>query len=308
MPNEPVGAIPPDKTLLAEVTAKEAPAVGTARASLIVLSGWEIGKQIPLNEFPCILGRSQTAHAQINVPSVSRQHAQIDKKTAGTEVQYWITDLGSSNGTHVNNTRVALEQLHNGDKIQLGEVILKFVLQDELDAHFHESVHRLIHYDQLTGLLTLDSFRARVQAILESSSPCDNHTLVMTDLDGLKRVNDTYGHSAGRIVIREMGQMLRDVLRPSDYGGLYGGDEAALFFSQMPIAEAQKVCESLRKRIEGHVFEFEGNRFRVTISQGLACYPRHGRTFEALVAVADRALYSAKAAGRNCVFVADDLR
>jgi diguanylate cyclase (GGDEF)-like protein len=163
-------------------------------------------------------------------------------------------------------------------------------------------VHRRIHYDQLTGLLTLTSFYQQLDAEM-SQSTTDRavFTLAMTDLDGLKKVNDTHGHLAGAMAVQEMGAMIRSVLRPDDRGGLYGGDETILLFSKTPIEEATQLAEHIRTTIQARVFEHQGKNFGVTISQGLAEWPRHGKTAQEIVAAADGALYAAKAAGRNCV-------
>lgn len=291
-----------DGTLIAELREDLQPA-GPIRASLIVIAGWEIGREIEVHGEAQVLGRSPLAQTVIAAPSVSREHARIDcSEDAGHKV-FSITDLGSSNGTRLNGTRVKTARLKNGDKIQLGDVVFKFLLQDDVDAQFHQTVYRRIHYDQLTGLMTMESFRRRLDtALAEATGPC---TLAMTDLDGLKKVNDTYGHLAGRMVVQEMGVLIRAAVRAQDLAGLYGGDEAILFFPNTPLAEAAEIAEKLRRSIERREFHFQGNAFRVSISQGLAEYPAQGRTPETLIAAADRALYAAKAAGRNCVRLAE---
>jgi len=271
------------------------------RASLIVLAGWELGKEIEVGSSTMILGRSIECEVCVNAPSVSRQHAQLDLVEEDNERFFRVTDLGSSNGTYVNNTRTAATRLHNGDKVKMGDVLFKFVMQDEIEARFHQDVHRLIHFDQLTGLLTMDAFRLRLEEAMRATLPAGGFCLAMTDLDGLKKVNDTHGHLAGRMVIGAMGRIIRECLRETDYAGLYGGDEGIILFSATGMADALALAEELRKRIENNSFEYDGQPIRVTISQGLAEYPLHGRTPEALIASADRALYAAKAAGRNCV-------
>ncbi len=125
----------------------------------------------------------------------------------------------------------------------------------------------------------------------------------MTDLDGLKRVNDTYGHLAGRMIVREMGAMMREAIRPGDLAGLYGGDEAIVLYPDTDVDTAATVAEGLRKMIAERVFELEDHAFQVTISQVLAEWPGCGATGDALIAAADRALYAAKAAGRNCTMI-----
>lgn len=270
------------------------------RASLIVLAGGEIGRCIEMTEDELIIGRSILSTSRITAPSVSRQHASIRCVEKDGERQYEISDLASRNGTRVNNVPIQSARLQHGDKVHLGEVAFKFVVQDHDEVEFHEKVHELIHYDRLTGLLTMDTFWRRLEEEMTSShGAC--FSLAMTDLDGLKRVNDTYGHLAGRMVVREMGAIIRSVLRLQDHGGLYGGDEAILLFGRSPLSEAMELAEKLRVAIADHEFEHQGKTFRVSISQGLAEWPTHGTAANELVAAADAALYAAKESGRNCV-------
>lgn len=70
----------------------------------------------------------------------------------GATAEFILTDSGSSNGTYVNNERVKKYVLGDGDKIRMGDVVFKFIVEDEIEAQFHKDVHQLIHYDQLTGL------------------------------------------------------------------------------------------------------------------------------------------------------------
>ncbi|MCP4639122.1 MAG: GGDEF domain-containing protein, partial [bacterium] len=233
--------------------------------------------------------------------SVSRQHAKIQHRIDESGDYYEVVDLGSVNGIRVNNLSVESARLRDGDRIQLGDVVFKFTVQDDVETQFHREVHRRIHYDQLTGLLTLTSFYQHLEAEMRQSTEDAVFTLAMTDLDGLKRVNDTYGHLAGAMVVEQMGVMIRGVLRPEDRGGLYGGDETILLFPRTHLAEAREVAERLRATIESRVFEHRGAQFGVTISQGLAEWPRDGDSLQEIVAAADKALYAAKDAGRNCV-------
>ncbi len=292
--------------LITEIPGRDVNPPSGLRASLIVLSGWEIGREIEVSQCPMVLGRSTSSDAFVNSPSVSRRHAEIELVRDGQNEFFTITDLHSSNGTLVNNVPALSTRLNDGDKIHMGDVVFKFVLQDSIDVQFHQEVHRRIHYDQLTGLLTMDAFRLRMDTLIRHGRKTQPFTLAMTDLDGLKRVNDTHGHLAGRMIIREMGAMMRATLRPGDLAGLYGGDEAILLFPDTPLEQAKNVTEALRCVIQDRIFTFQGATFGVTISQGLAEWPRHGDTVEKIIAAADKALYNAKNAGRNCVRTADD--
>jgi len=267
-------------------------------ARLIVLAGWEIGRVIELTREEMVIGRSATTDIMIPEPLISRRHARIHHLRIGDRDFYEVTDLGSSNGTFVNHAATPSATLVDGDTLQIGPVLFRFVVNDEAEGAFFHEIHRLIHHDQLTGLLTMDAFLRRVRPELERSRVL---TLAMTDLDGLKRVNDTHGHIVGRMVVREMGVMFRSVLRVGDIAGLYGGDEAVVAFPETTLDAAAALAERLRLTVAGHRFEHAGSEFSVTISQGLAQFPDHGESAEDLIAAADGALYAAKAAGRNCV-------
>lgn len=276
------------------------------RASLVVISGWQIGKEFPLGGTEWVIGRSPEVPISINLQSVSRQHARISRRTDKDGDFYEVTDLGSMNGTHVNTSLISsTTRINDGDKIQLGDVVVKFMLQDALESQFHQEVHQRIHYNQLTGLLTLEAFKPILITEIEKTAGNKKFTLAMTDLDGLKKVNDTHGHLMGSRVIQEMGAVIRSVLRPADRAGLYGGDETILLFTESSLAEAMKVAEQLRQAIAACTLEHNGKLVKVTISQGLAEFPTHGTTMEQLIAAADGALYAAKGAGRNCVRVAE---
>ena len=273
------------------------------KASMIVLAGWEIGREIVLADEKQVIGRSSMADVQIIDQSVSREHVRIDR-VSGDGDYYEITDLNSSNGTLVNNIAITNKRLNNGDKIQLGNILFKFVYQDKLDEVFHQNIHRLIHYDHLTGLLSMDTFRAKLEEQLAGSTSTTRFVIAMTDLDGLKRVNDSFGHLAGRSVIEAMGEMMRSCIRAGDFAGLYGGDEAIIFFANALLEDARVVSEKIRVTIMERIFTMDGKSFSVSISQGLSQFPVHGTTVEQLIAAADGALYRAKADGRNCICTA----
>jgi len=267
-------------------------------AALVVLSGWEVGRVLDIDRHEVVIGRSPRATLQVPSPAISRQHARLVCQE-GEEPRFRIVDLDSANGVFVNGKAVRQAEIGDRDTVQLGDVVFKLVVNDPVEREFYRELHRRLHFDALTGLLTMDSFVDRLR--LEIGRAPEVFCLAMTDMDGLKAVNDTFGHLAGRMVVREMGSMIRSVLRSSDRAGLYGGDEAVLLLAGTPIAEAEAVCERLRIAVERRSFETDGGRFRLTISQGLAEWPTHGATAEELIASADRALYAAKEAGRNCV-------
>lgn len=275
----------------------EAATQPASSAVLVVLDGWEPGRVLDLRGDELLVGRLPEAEISIPSPTISRRHATI-RVEPGEPPRHRIVDLGSANGVVVNGQAVGDALLADRDTVQLGEVVLKYVVNDPGEEELYRELHRRLHFDPLTGLLTLDAFLERLRT--EVSRATEPFCLVMTDLDGLKGVNDRFGHPVGRSVVREMGSMVRSVLRPGDRAGLAGGDEAVLLLPRTGAAAALEVCERLRTAVEGRELRAGETTFRLTITQGLAEWPVDGDSAEALVEAADRALADAKAAGRNC--------
>jgi diguanylate cyclase (GGDEF)-like protein len=266
---------------------------------LVVLEGWEIGRQVRVGR-PLVVGRSSAADLRIPGPEVSRRHARLAVGEAG---ELAVEDLGSANGVWVNERRVSRALLVTGDRIRIGRAVFLVTRDDAVEARFFHRVHRRVHRDELTGLERGDA----ILAAIESEINRGHGPLVvgMTDLDGLREVNARHGHRAGRAVVAAMGTALRQALAPSTRAGLYGGDEVILLFPRTGLADAVDAAERIRSAIESMRVEHGTEQLGVTISIGLAEWPGHGSATPDLVAAADRALYLAKSGGRNRVATAD---
>ncbi len=123
----------------------------------------------------------------------------------------------------------------------------------------------------------------------------------MADIDHFKRYNDEYGHTAGDLVLKEIAQILKASVGPSDIVGRYGGEEFLLILPQKEGRGAFQVAEGIRQKIEDHVFRLRREERRITISLGISVFPRDGQTKEELIWKADQHLYEAKREGRNRV-------
>src|SRR5439155_24398911 len=163
---------------------------------------------IPLERQHVILRRPLEPHVRANDTKVSGQHAQVNEETdlKSKPTNYILTDMDSRNGTFLNARRVEQAKLQNGDKITIGEQILRFDLLDEIDREYQRQIHRLISHDYLTGLLSSRSFfselrREAGRAAAENRPFC----VLMMDGDNFKGVNDTYGHLTGSKTIEEIG-------------------------------------------------------------------------------------------------------
>jgi diguanylate cyclase (GGDEF)-like protein len=130
-------------------------------------------------------------------------------------------------------------------------------------------------------------------------------SLILFDVDHFKLFNDLNGHNAGDAVLREVGKLTRQMVRASDIGCRYGGEEFLIILPELEVDSAVKRAELMRRSAEVMRVEYNEKVLpQVTLSLGVASFPLHGDTPEKLVAVADTALYSAKRLGRNRVVLA----
>lgn len=295
-----------DRTLHFEIpqSISDAAKAFDVRATLIIVAGSDIGREIQFSGDEIVLGRSASLQHSIAHPSISRQHCRVSSVDQDGARNYTIADLGSTNGTYVNSVKVEQSNLNNGDRIQIGDVVLKFMLRDADDARLFEEIHRRINYDPQTGLLKLDAFRRALDLEIQRSERDRPFVLAMTDLDGLKAVNDSHGHLAGSYVIETMGRIIREYVGSGNEAGLYGGDEGIILYRRTTIDDAAARSEELRQSFENYEWTFEGKRLPIRISQGLAEWPQHGLISTDLIRAADTALYRAKSEGRNCVRLA----
>lgn len=284
------------------------------RPSLVFLSGELIAVPIPLEREDVYLGRALEADVRVNDHQVSRRHAHVmTTKDADGNTIHTLIDLDSRNGTYLNGTRITSAPLTNGDKITIGETILRFDLLDEIDREYQRQIHRLISHDDLTGLLSSRSFfselrREASRAKAENRPFC----VIMMDGDNFKLVNDTYGHLTGSKTIEEIGYQIMSSLRSGDAAARFGGDEFAAFLLDAELAQGVVAAERIRKIIEVHAFQVlrqndPNARHHITVSIGVSSFPDDSSDPIELVEMADSALYRAKRGGRNRVAAYRDI-
>jgi len=157
--------------------------------------------------------------------------------------------------------------------------------------------------DSLTGLFNrrfVDEFLVRELALAERKTR--QLSMIALDIDHFKRINDTFGHGAGDKVLQKVGTILQAHVRDSDVASRVGGEEFLLLLSESPLPLAVKRAEDIRNAIREMPLQYEDRDLgRITASFGAVAFPDHGRTPEALIRAADKALYDAKHAGRNIV-------
>ena len=131
----------------------------------------------------------------------------------------------------------------------------------------------------------------------------DPLTILMIDLDHFKEYNDTYGHIAGDMALKLLGNILMETVRKTDVVARYGGEEWIICLSHTSSEGGAKIAEKLRKAVEKNVFTLKGQETWITVSIGIATAPEDGTDYSAIVEAADTAMYLAKASGRNQIQV-----
>jgi diguanylate cyclase (GGDEF)-like protein len=156
--------------------------------------------------------------------------------------------------------------------------------------------------DTLTGLSTYRVLRDRLAFEVERSKRSgEGFAVLFLDLDRFKQVNDTYGHEAGNEILRSVAEEIRQAVRASDVAARYGGDEFVVILTRTDLEGGARVAEALRAGIEGVGRRLGYPAGLVTVSVGLAEFDPRQPIDGDLLVTADRALYRAKAAGRNAV-------
>jgi diguanylate cyclase (GGDEF)-like protein len=194
-----------------------------------------------------------------------------------------------------NRAATALSEANASLQQQLDEI-------NSLQVQLREQALR----DPLTGQYN----RRYLDATLEREIlRCQRHqcsiALLMIDIDHFKRINDTHGHQAGDEVLRQVGFMLGAHARSHDVVCRYGGEEFLILLPELPLDAAQQRAEQVRLAVENQHFQTASGSLQLTLSVGVAAFPMHGHTPDALLHSADTALYAAKRQGRNQVVVSD---
>lgn len=268
---------------------------------IVVFYGPGLGKRYFLDRPEQTLGRSDTADIQLDDEGISRLHASLVVK--GQRVI--LHDLGSTNGTYVNDVRVKECEVEDGDMIRIGQTVFKYLSALNAEGKHYEDIYRLTITDALTGAFNQSYFLDALKRELSRAHRHDRMlSLVFFDIDHFKAINDDFGHLAGDYVLQALVSIIAVRLREADILARYGGDELALILPETDAEGARRIAEKLRRLVEQHPFAFANNPIRITISLGVRTTncgvnkPDHMR----FIADADANLYKAKRGGRNRVY------
>jgi diguanylate cyclase (GGDEF)-like protein len=183
--------------------------------------------------------------------------------------------------------------------------VLIFLLTLALVASWNRA-HQLSMRDPLTGLYNRRYLEeTMIRELPRARRFGQTVGVLVLDIDHFKRLNDTFGHDAGDFVLERTGEMLRAASRGSDIACRFGGEEFAVILPGAPLLAARNRAEGLRAAIESMQLEFGGRELGpLTVSIGVAAMPPHVQDWTLTLQQADRALYTAKQAGRNKVVAA----
>lgn len=270
-------------------------------ACLVQYSGSNRGKSYILDAAEMVIGRSPKVDIVINDQSVSRQHA----KCLQVKDIFEIEDMGSSNGTYINNQRLGSRYtLKDGDILRLGTVLFKYYAHHNIDMLIVDDLYRMANIDNGTQIANkkklIESLESEFKYSKSYSRPL---SVIYFDLDHFKKQNDSFGHNAGDHILKETAQMVKAAIRKEDTVGRFGGEEFVIILPNTDAKTAYAFAERIRSIVELHVFTFEDKKIKQTISLGVSQLNPDMKEPKDLLEDADQKLYQSKAKGRNRVTI-----
>jgi diguanylate cyclase (GGDEF)-like protein len=258
-----------------------------------------LGKVFKLEAGEVLVGRDPDCQLELTDDSVSRRHALL----RGTEEGFVVIDLGSTNGTYVNDTRIDMVALQPGDRLRFGNQIFKYLSTDRFEAEYFDHAYRMITTDGLTQVCNkrylIDVAERELRRTLRTGRAL---SLLMIDADHFKLINDSLGHLTGDEVLIELSRRLQASLRGDEVLARYGGEEFCVLMPDTALLAAIQAGDRLRRVVADQDFVTERARVPVTVSIGVASSEGHKPiSLSQLLELADKQLYAAKTAGRDRV-------
>ncbi len=273
----------------------------TLPAGIIVIGGDLNGQLFDILEGnDVIVGRNVDNQIQLDYEGISRRHCKFSWEGEKT----FIEDLGSKNGTFVNNTKITEKfELQKGDIIKIGPLAFKFLPKGDSERLTFDKLKFEASIDKWTGAFNkayfLRSLDFETQKFLITG---DDLSLMVMDIDFFKKINDQHGHDAGDFILKELSNIVRNSgIRKTDVFARYGGEEFVVLFPNASLKTTLSIAERLRAQVEKHVFTYHGTKIPVTLSIGVSDSKFGLKNPIDLFKKADEAVYLAKRGGRNRV-------
>ena len=276
---------------------------GQQKFYLIIVDGDNAGKIYSLDKKTITIGRSDEFDIQLADSSCSRKQAIIEFNDNNKPV---LKDLDSTNGTFVNGAKITETNIEDGDKILLGfSSVFMFAIQDSLESKFQMNLYESSITDHLTGAFNQKYFLDTLSKAFSYS--LRHHTslgLLMLDIDFFKKINDTYGHIVGDIVLKEFVKRIKKNLRNEDILCRYGGDEFAVIVMDFKYGFVKIAADRIRLFFDGRSINCKDHKINISVSIGAAIIDKENiETSEDMIEIADANLYKAKQSGGNCIVI-----
>jgi len=289
-----------ETTVIRVVGGPENTNTGGSGGSLVVIYGAGMGRLIPIDQGELGIGRDPSNQVVVEQESVSRKHCLLRQRGGVVYLQ----DLGSTNGTYLNDVEVRHpreEALRSGDLVKVGGTIFKFLGAGSVEALYHEEIYRMAIVD---GLTEVNNRRYLLEFLDREMARCMRHdrplSVLLFDLDHFKRINDEHGHLAGDAVLRELAGVVRSkMIRKEELLARYGGDEFVIVLPESTIAHARLFAMRLLSLVSSLEVVFEDRKIDVSISLGLASMSRDFTEPLDFIEAADANLLMAKRYGRG---------
>ncbi len=257
----------------------------------------EIGLRRPLLKDVVVVGREDNADLTVGRGSISRRHAELRK---GPDGEWCVADMGSTNGTYLNDVEVDDAELEDGDHVQFGDAIFKFVLADS--ASYHDKVYAVTVLDGITSIYNQRFFFGHLEKQMAKAQRVKSDmAMIMIDIDWFADLNEERGELCGDSVLRAIARRISLQAKSEYLSARIGGEEFAVFMPGAELDDALDLAESIREAVDCESFSFEGNDFEVSVSVGVAASAEGELSARQLVAEAQKQLTAAKENGRNCV-------
>lgn len=279
--------------------------------TLTVIEGRDFGYVFQVDKLETVIGRKsfeedeEGADVQLDDDRASRRHSVIKCKNVDTNSFYvQLLDLHSKNGTFINGRRINSEDLHNGDKIQVGNSVLKFEAKSRLDNSYQERLYQQVTRDPLTGLWNHNHLRYELEKFVSQSGRTGRQfSLVIVELDLFKTINEAYGRNVGDAILKSLGQILTTQFGDLAIISRYAGTQFLAILPEIDVGEARSQAEKVQGVIKVTDFSNIGCQQNVTCSIGITHFPTCGNTTIELLKQVDEALYLSKQIGGNRVSV-----
>ncbi len=273
----------------------------TVSPTITLLVNEMLGKTITINAaMELTIGRSAECDISIDITALSRKHCVVFRQ--GKNV--FVRDLDSTNGTFVNGEQVQIRALKNGDRVFLGDIcVFKFAYTDQIDLDINRMLFDKATRDPLTGIYNRtyfqENFRKEFLFHLRTGLPL---SLVFFDLDDFKQVNDTYGHTCGDMVLKDVVFVVKKKIREIDFFSRYGGEEMVIVMKNTRYDAAMKKTEVLRQALNDHEFEYGATSLAISASFGVVTLENENfNSAQEMLAAVDSMMYKAKQEGKNRV-------